>query len=83
MLGRPKTFYYFDPVPVDPIAVDSETVESWMTAADDREATRFFEQMDQLLTELKWKSPLRVMRLRRDIPWLCKQANQRQVKWGK
>jgi len=83
MLGRSKTFLYLEDGPIDPLAVDSETVESWMTAAEERDTERFFEQMDHLLSELKWKSPFRVYRLRRDIPWLCKQATRRKIKWGK
>ena len=83
MLGRTKTYTYLEEGPVDPLALDSETVESWMDAVEDRDATRFFEQMDNLLTELKWKHPLKVLRLRRDIPWLCKQAAQRKIRWGK
>jgi hypothetical protein len=81
-MPRMKLFHYVDQAEVKPVELDAETIDSWMTAADEREGTRIFEQMDALLDELRFRYPIRVWRLRQDVPWLCKQARKRQIKWG-
>lgn len=78
---RTKQKFYFKTAPVEKVQLDSETVDSWLDAADRRDTAVAFEQMDRLLTELRHVAPLRVFRLRRDIAWLVKQADKRNLRW--
>ena len=77
----PKKTFYFTPDPARPVTVDADIVDDWMDAAERRDVSGFFQEVDQLLKENKYRHPLRVFQLRQNLAWLVEQADRKGLRW--